>query len=116
MNSTTQSVKCIKAASEVLGDKWTPQLLRLLAGGEALRFCKLQELVGGINPRTLSQRLAMLESSGIIDKVPYRSGARSEYRLTAKGNDLLPILHGMQEWGEKYAVKSGSVNTQNQAV
>ena len=103
MQASTQSIGCVKAATEVLGDKWTPQLLRFFVNEEVVRFCQLQELVGGINPRTLSARLDSLETAGIIQKAALSPSARCEYRLTQKGYDLLPILHDMQIWSAKYA-------------
>lgn len=93
----------MRAATGILGDKWTPHLLRYFVNEETVRFCQLQELTDGINPRTLSSRLDSLEADGVIEKINLGSGSRCEYRLTPKGYDLLPILHSMQVWGEKYA-------------
>jgi len=91
----------INAATEILGDKWTPELLRHFFSSDSVRFCQLQNISGGINPRTLSARLSHLETTGIITKT--LSGAsRCEYAITPKGRDLLPILQSMQEWSEKY--------------
>jgi DNA-binding HxlR family transcriptional regulator len=103
MTTTTvsQTVGCVKAATEILGDKWTPQLLRFFINEEVVRFCQLQDLVGGINPRTLSARLLTLEDNSIIEKLPSHS-TRCEYRLTDKGRDLLPILQDMEQWSDKY--------------
>jgi len=98
----TTNIGSVKAATEILGDKWTPQLLRFFVNNEVVRFCQLQDLVGGINPRTLSARLIQLEHEGIIVKKATSSEKRCEYRLTEKGNDLLPILQNMQEWSEVY--------------
>ncbi len=103
MQATSQSIGCVKAATEILGDKWTPRLLRFFLNNETVRFCQLQDLVGGINPRTLSARLSALEKADIIEKVAGDISSRCEYRLTKKGHDLLPILHDMQKWSEKYA-------------
>lgn len=100
--SQAVSIGCVKAATEILGDKWSPQLLRFFINRDTVRFCELQDLVGGINPRTLSARLASLEDHGIIEKVPHSTSSRCEYQLTAKGHDLLPILQGMEEWSRKY--------------
>jgi DNA-binding HxlR family transcriptional regulator len=102
MNTTVEQVGCVQAATDVLGDKWTPLLLRCFLNEDTVRFCQLQDLTGGINPRTLSARLASLEQSGIIEKIP-SNGSRCDYRLTEKGHDLLPILRDMQAWGEKHA-------------
>lgn len=100
---TIETVGCVKEASRILGDKWTPQLLRFFINEQTVRFCQLQDLVDGINPRTLSARLNMLEQEGVITKNPTSSAVRCEYCLTKKGRDLLPILHSMELWSEKYA-------------
>ncbi len=100
---TIETVGCVKEASRILGDKWTPQLLRFFINEQSVRFCQLQDLVDGINPRTLSARLDMLEQEEIITKTPTSSVVRCEYSLTQKGRDLLPILRSMESWSEKYA-------------
>lgn len=102
MNMAEQTIGCVKAATEILGDKWTPQLLRFFVNEEVVRFCQLQDLVGGINPRTLSARLLTLEQNDIIEKLPSHS-TRCEYQLTQKGHDLMPILRDMEIWSDKYA-------------
>ncbi len=94
-------IGCVQAATDILGDKWTPHLLRYFLNEDTVRFCQLQDLTGGINPRTLSARLTTLEESGIIQKL-YAGSSRCEYRLTEKGRDLMPILQSMEAWGAKY--------------
>lgn len=105
MTEATKNVGSVKAATEVLGDKWTPQLLRFFINNEVVRFCQLQDLVGGINPRTLSARLVSLEEHGIIQKLSSGHSSRCEYVLTQKGNDLLPVLRDMEAWSSKYSDK-----------
>ncbi|MES2631085.1 MAG: helix-turn-helix domain-containing protein [Patescibacteria group bacterium] len=99
----TETIGCVKAATKILGDKWTPQLLRFFVNEESVRFCQIQDLVEGINPRTLSARLDGLETEGIIEKVTAPDKSRCEYRLTKKGKELTPILRDMQSWSERYA-------------
>lgn len=99
----TDTIGCVKAATRILGDKWTPQLLRFFSNQDCLRFCQIQDLVEGINPRTLSARLDMLEQEGIIDKITATESSRCEYRLTEKGRSLTPILHDMELWSDRYA-------------
>lgn len=101
--AATEQIGCLAAATEILGDKWTPHLLRYFTNEKTVRFCQLQELTGGINPRTLSARLLHLEKEGVIAKVITDTSSRCEYRLTKKGRDLMPILHDMQKWSDKYA-------------
>jgi len=101
--ATTETIGCVKAATKILGDKWTPQLLRFFINEEAVRFCQIQDLVEGINPRTLSARLDHLETEGIITKNATTSDSRCEYRLTDKGHALMPILKDMEKWSAAYA-------------
>lgn len=103
MRHVAENVGCVRAATTILGDKWTPIMLRYFMNETEVRFCQLQDLVGGINPRTLSARLAHLEDTGIIQKVTHGENAHCTYRLTQKGADLLPVLHSMETWSEKYA-------------
>lgn len=102
MQSKVDNVGCVKAATAILGDKWTPQLLRFFINETTVRFCELQELVGNINPRTLSARLHSLEKQGVIIKQSTASEHRCDYQLTAKGKALLPILRDMEVWSSKY--------------
>lgn len=101
---STQTIGCVKAATRILGDKWTPQLLRFFVNEKVVRFCQIEDLVEGINPRTLSARLDYLEQEGIISKTATTSEARCEYRLTHKGQELIPILQGMESWSARYEV------------
>ncbi len=98
MNS---SIGSVDAATRIIGDKWTPLLLRFFLTESTVRFCQLQDMTGDINPRTLSARLVKLEDEGVIVKHP-TSPSRCEYELTQKGRDLLPILDQMHAWSSKY--------------
>ena len=90
-------------ATFVLGDKWSPCLLFALTQ-QPMRFNQLQEHLYNINPRTLSQRLMKLESMGIIlKKTLSQNPPHTEYSLTEKGRELIPILKSMIKWGDKYS-------------
>lgn len=95
-------VGCIAATMQIIGNKWTALILRDLFSGPK-RFCELERSVGGVNPRTLSQRLDDLESHGIITKKSFAEvPPRTEYALTEKGQELSPVLQQMAAWGAKY--------------
>ncbi len=102
MTATNTPIGCVKAATRILGDKWTPQLLRFFLNEKTIRFCQLQEMVGSINPRTLSARLATLEREGIIEKTFATNEKRCEYGLTEKGRALQVIIRDMELWSERY--------------
>jgi DNA-binding HxlR family transcriptional regulator len=114
--TSSSDLGCVAAATAILGDKWTPRILRTIIQKENVRFGELQTLSGGTNPRTLSARLLSLEKQGIIIKTIYAEvPPRTEYTLTQKGLDLLPILTTMAIWSEKYAPQpseSGSTPVQ----
>jgi DNA-binding HxlR family transcriptional regulator len=104
-------VGCVAAAMAIIGTKWTALILRDLAGGPK-RFGELEKSVGGINPRTLSQRLDELEAQKIITKTSYSEvPPRIEYTLTPKGLDLIPVLRQMATWGTKYYEPSQSAGS-----
>ena len=95
-------IGCIAAALRVIGQKWTALIIRDLCTGSK-RFGELEKSVTGINPRTLSQRLDTLEKFGIITKKMFAEvPPRTEYTMTEKGKDLVPILQKMADWGDKY--------------
>lgn len=89
-------------ALEQVGDRWTLLVVRDLLGGPR-RFTDLIDLLGGITPKTLSQRLRDLESSGIV--VVDRQPGRREvwYSLTPRGAELAPAVHALFEWGLRHA-------------
>ena len=101
---------CIASAMGVLGHKWTALILRDLLSGPK-RFCELERSITKITPRILSQRLSDLETQGIIEIV---NGG--PYRLTSKGQDLMPIIRQMAAWGSKYPTATDDLVPQSQAV
>lgn len=96
------------AAMAVLGDKWNPFIIQALEHGPA-RFCEIQHTpVGTINPRTLSDRLQRLEEGGILVKeVISRMPLHTEYHLTGRGRELLPILEQMVAWSARHGQDRG---------
>jgi DNA-binding HxlR family transcriptional regulator len=93
---------CIASAMQIVGNKWTALILRDLFSGPQ-RFGELERSLTGISPRTLSQRLVELEHCAIITKESFNEvPPRTEYTLTQKGRDLVPVLQQMAAWGDKY--------------
>lgn len=89
-------------ALEQVGDRWTLLVVRDLLGGPR-RFTDLMGLLGGITPKTLSQRLRELEAAGIVD-VDREPGRREVwYRLTPAGEELAPAVEALFMWGLRHA-------------
>jgi DNA-binding HxlR family transcriptional regulator len=91
---------------EVVGEWWSMLIIRDAFLG-VTRFDQFQERLG-ISRNILNQRLARLVEEGILDKVPYSEHPpRYDYRLTARGRDLWPVLTAMRQWGDKHAAPDG---------
>ncbi|GAB2615774.1 putative HTH-type transcriptional regulator [Paractinoplanes abujensis] len=93
----------IGRAMEVLGEKWTLVVLREVFAG-VRRFDDMRVRTG-IPRQVLTNRLAMLVGNDVLHRVPYQvpgARARHEYRLTAKGFDLYPVLVAVAAWGDRY--------------
>lgn len=91
---------------EVVGEWWTMLIVRDAFLG-VTRFDEFQERLG-ISRNILNQRLTHLVEHGVLRKVRYSEHPpRYEYRLTAKGRDLWPVLTAMRQWGDRYAAPDG---------
>jgi DNA-binding HxlR family transcriptional regulator len=98
----------IGAAVSILGERSTLLVLREAFNG-VRRFADMQRRTG-IPRQVLSDRLARLVQEDLLRKVPYQDDgqrSRHEYRLTAKGLDLYPVLVGLMQWGDRYATGPG---------
>jgi DNA-binding HxlR family transcriptional regulator len=88
--------------AEIISGKWTLLIIRDLADGRT-RFCELERSLDGISPRTLSLRLRALEAEGVIQRRTYPEvPPRVEYRLTAKGQALVPMIEHMRRYGQQW--------------
>ena len=64
------------------------------------RYAEFQESREGIPTNILAERLKRLVAHGIVTRRRYSvHPPRVEYALTAKGEDLRPIVRAMLEWG-----------------
>src|SRR5215216_3395744 len=89
----------IERTAELIGDRWSPLIVRDLAPG-CRRFSELQRSLGGISPKTLSDRLRRLEDAGVVARACFAEmPPRVEYRLTDKGLALLAVIESMREFG-----------------
>ena len=104
MNPVHDRTCSVAACAEIIGAKWTAVLVHDLSEGPR-RFSELEHSCVGISPRTLSERLRVLEDEGIVERHSYaESPPRVEYELTAKGEALLPIISEMRRFGHSWLV------------
>ncbi|MBW0103933.1 helix-turn-helix domain-containing protein [Pseudonocardia sp. KRD291] len=63
---------------------------------------------GGLGSNVLNDRLRLLVDHGVLERVRYQDNPpRHEYRLTAKGADLYPVLLAVMAWGDHCAEPVG---------
>lgn len=90
----------IASSLEFVGDRWTLVLLRDLVNGKR-RSKQFLDSPERIASNILSARLVAMEADGLIESRLYQARPkRFEYKLTAKGAALLPVLQALSAWGE----------------
>ena len=88
---------------EVLGERWSLVVIREVANG-VRRFEDMRRHTD-IPRQVLTNRIGSLVDAGILRRHPYREPGereRFEYRFTAKGFDLYPVMVALAQWGDRY--------------
>ncbi len=93
----------LNASLEVFGDRWTLLVVRDLMFGGRCSYRDFLKADEKIATNILAERLNRLEANGIVEKHrDAEDGRKINYRLTAKGMDLAPVLVEMIVWGARY--------------
>ena len=93
----------VDEAAQIIGQKWTLQIVYNLLDCESRRFCELQEALGGVNPSTLSSRLKMLEETGIVRRIQVSAiPPHVEYSLTEMGCELRSVIAEITRWSNTW--------------
>jgi len=106
-NTSFAEFHCSLAQSlEVMGDWWSPLILRDLYLG----LDRFEQLVTdlGISRNLLTNRLQTMLDAGLITRTPYQENpVRHRYELTEAGRELLPILMALTAWGDRWVTPAG---------
>jgi len=99
---TFADISCsIARAVDVIGQRWTPLIVRDLFAGMT-KFEDIRRDLG-IASNILAARLEELERNGVVERRQYQSApARHEYVLTDKGRDLYPVIATLLAFGDKW--------------
>lgn len=91
----------IARSIDLLGDWWTPLVLREIFFGST-RFDEIQAGLS-IGRNILTERLRRLTREGLLDRRAYQQRPpRYEYHLTEKGRDFFPVLVAIMRWGDRW--------------
>ncbi|MBD3917412.1 helix-turn-helix transcriptional regulator [Paenibacillus sp. PR3] len=87
---------------EILDGKWMLLLLFELFNGNR-RFGELRRKLHPISPKTLTDRLRLLEEKGIVTRTLFPGvPLHVEYDLTESGKALQPIFEAMWKWTQEH--------------
>ena len=88
----------LRRAAELLERRWLLSIVYASLAG-AQRFNEFRQSVQGISPKTLSDRLVELEQAGVLERhVVPANPPYAEYRLTARGRRLRPVVEAVTSW------------------
>jgi DNA-binding HxlR family transcriptional regulator len=90
----------IAKALDVVGDRWALLIVRELAFRGRCRYTDLRTGLPGISSNLLADRLRELEGAGVIAREDAPPPiATALFRLTPRGEGLLPLLADLARWG-----------------
>ena len=91
----------ISRAAELLGERWTTQVIRELFCGST-RFSELQSGIPGVPKSLLTKRLRKLEDADIIRR-NFGDGPRKvTYQLTQQGLELGEVILALGSWSQRW--------------
>lgn len=86
---------------EVLGDRWTPLVIREMSVG-ATGFNEIHRGIPRVSRTLLSQRLRTMEARGLLRREAGAHGRASRYTLTEAGEELVPIVWSIGQWAARW--------------
>lgn len=89
-------------ALNLIGGKWRLPIIWALNKNGTMRYNELKKNIEGITNMVLTQSLKELELKGIIARKQFMEvPPRVEYSLTENGEELIPALKALADWGKK---------------
>ena len=86
----------------LVADTWAVVGIHAL-GERPRRYSELQERIGGISKKMLTQTVRRLEHNGLVERRRIRSAPPGvEYRLTELGETLLEPVRALSRWAEQH--------------
>jgi DNA-binding HxlR family transcriptional regulator len=90
----------IERALLILDGKWSTLIIRELLTGPR-RFSELRTALGMGSPKTLTERLRILEHQGVLTRTVHAEvPPRVVYALTGRGRSFRSVLEAMAAWGD----------------
>lgn len=91
----------ITASLDIIGAKWTIQILRELSSAP-VRTNQLLRAIPGLSMKTLQERLKVLQDAGIVSRTEFKEKLlHVEYSITERGRRLFLALLELKKIGEE---------------
>ena len=92
----------IRTTLELLGGKWRLLIIYQL-GEQTARFSELKRSLPDISEKMLVQELKNLADDDLVIRRSYGEvPPRVDYRLTAQGKKVLPLINHLRVFGQEY--------------
>ena len=89
----------IEDVMNVISKKWALLVIAALGNGGKLRFNEIKKKLGGVSPKSLSDRLKELRDAGLVNReILPETPPRVEYSLTGDGLELRQALVPLLRW------------------
>lgn len=93
----------LRLTMSLIESKWKSCILDELRSGAGMRPSELHKCLPEAAPRVLDIQLKELVEDGLVEKTIFAElPPRSEYRITALGASLIPIIDAMLKWGTEH--------------
>lgn len=89
----------LEGIMEIISKRWTLLIIAAIGNHKKLRYNELMEKLGGISPKSLSDRLKELEKEGLVRREAFAEiPPRVEYTLTKDGDSLKKAMIPLMKW------------------
>ncbi len=89
----------LEGIMEFISKKWALLIIGVVGNNGKLRYNEIMEKLGGISPKSLSDRLKELEGAGLLKREAFAEiPPRVEYSLTKDGEGFRKSMIPMMEW------------------
>ena len=100
----------VEYAVSLLSGKYKFRILYALIKESPKRFKVLEREIIGISPTMLTMQLRELEVYGVVSREVFATLPPTvEYRLTAFGQTIIPLMEEMKKWGLGHRNRQGDV-------
>lgn len=102
-----KDIRCpLEYGLAVFGGKWKSRVICVLSQQSPIRYSDMRGELYDVTDAALAVTLKELLTDGIIERKQYdEMPPRVEYKLTAKGKTVVPMLQSICQWSGAYYKK-----------